>query len=92
MGMADSRLQVWVQGRVQGVGFRDWARSRARQLGLRGSAENLPDGRVEIVLEGPRAGCQVMLDELVEAAGPGHVSDVEHSWEQPRGEDGFRVG
>jgi len=41
-----ARLSAWVQGRVQGVGYRYWIRGLARDLGLRGSATNLPDGRV----------------------------------------------
>ena len=41
-----------VSGRVQGVGFRWWAYSVARELGLAGHATNLPDGRVEISAQG----------------------------------------
>ncbi len=36
-----ARLTAWVEGRVQGVGFRWWARARALELGLSGWAENL---------------------------------------------------
>src|SRR5205823_11925978 len=43
---AEVRLTALVRGRVQGVGFRWWAGSVARQLGLRGWAVNLDDGRV----------------------------------------------
>ena len=41
-----------VAGRVQGVGFRYFARAAARREGLAGSVRNLDDGRVEIVVEG----------------------------------------
>ncbi|MCK5411130.1 MAG: acylphosphatase [Gemmatimonadetes bacterium] len=40
-------------GRVQGVGFRWWARSTAATLGLRGTVRNLPDGSVEVRVAGP---------------------------------------
>ena len=43
------RLTARVRGLVQGVGFRWFARTRALDLGLVGSAENLPDGRVLVV-------------------------------------------
>ena len=44
--------RIIVQGRVQGVGFRYFTRDVGRILGLTGDARNLPDGTVEIVVEG----------------------------------------
>jgi acylphosphatase len=38
-----------VKGRVQGVWFRESARRQASELGIRGSATNLPDGSVEVL-------------------------------------------
>ena len=49
------RKHVWVSGRVQNVWFRDSCRQEARARGVDGWAGNLPDGRVEVVLEGPPA-------------------------------------
>jgi len=46
------RVTIFVRGRVQGVGFRWWTRSRALELGLVGFARNLVDGRVEICAQG----------------------------------------
>jgi acylphosphatase len=87
-----ARLSVWVQGRVQGVGFRYWVRSRARDLGLRGSATNFADGRVAVVAQGPRAACQALLDAIGSDAAPGFVGRVEHTWGEPITEpEGFRV-
>jgi acylphosphatase len=42
-----------VRGRVQGVGFRYFARHSASALGLRGYTRNLDDGRVEVYAVGP---------------------------------------
>jgi acylphosphatase len=39
-------------GRVQGVGFRYTAQNIAQQYNVKGYVKNLPDGRVELVLEG----------------------------------------
>jgi acylphosphatase len=75
------RLTAWVEGRVQGVGFRWWVRAAALELGLVGFAENLPDGRVKVVAEGAAARCEELLGRLTNGASrPGRVSRVNHRW------------
>lgn len=48
------RIHVFIEGRVQGVCFRYYARERAEELGLHGWVRNMSDGRVETVAEGER--------------------------------------
>jgi acylphosphatase len=85
------RLTAWVSGRVQGVGFRWWTRSQALGLGLVGSAANLPDGRVEVIAEGPRSACDRLLKLLESDDTPGSVDHVESRYGEPRGGlSGFR--
>ena len=79
------RLTAWVAGMVQGVGFRWWARSKALELGLVGSARNLHDGRVLVVAQGSRDACEQLLLELQGGKTPGHVDTVVVDW-SPRGE------
>ncbi|TFD65675.1 acylphosphatase [Cryobacterium ruanii] len=55
------RKRVLARGEVQGVGFRYEARAQARHLGLVGYARNLPDGTVELEIEGPEASVSRML-------------------------------
>lgn len=81
---APSRLTAWVRGRVQGVGFRWWVRSQALELGLTGSASNLDDGRVEVVVEGSRSACEELLDRLRSGRGPGRVTGVAERWSTVR--------
>ncbi len=48
------QIHVFISGKVQGVGFRDFTMRNARKLGLKGFVKNLKDGRVELVAEGPK--------------------------------------
>lgn len=64
-------LRVLVQGQVQGVGFRSWARVLALRLGLRGYIENLRDGSVEIVAQGTKSGLDSLIETLKTAQPPG---------------------
>jgi len=52
--------RYFVEGRVQGVGFRYFVEDAARELGLAGYTRNLADGRVEVYAIGPAEA----LDEL----------------------------
>ncbi len=74
------RLTAWVHGHVQGVGFRWWTRSRALELGLTGFASNRPDGRVQVVAQGPRAACERLLELLNGPDTPGSVDAVVSDW------------
>ena len=67
--------RYFVSGRVQGVFFRDSTRRRARALGLRGWARNLPDGRVEVLACGEPAAL-VELEAWL-WAGPTHARVAE---------------
>lgn len=80
MTAAPVRLDAWVHGQVQGVGFRWWTRSRALELGLAGYARNHRDGRVHVVAEGPRTQCETLLTLLRSGDTPGHVDLVVDDW------------
>ncbi|AUS78029.1 acylphosphatase [Actinoalloteichus sp. AHMU CJ021] len=79
------RLNAWVAGRVQGVGFRWWTRCRALELGLTGHATNLADGRVAVVAEGDRAAAVRLLESLRSGTTPGAVDTVVVRWAEAAG-------
>ncbi len=91
--MAEKRMTAHIHGIVQGVGFRWWTRSRALELGLRGYAKNLADGRVEVVAEGDEADVAALLELLREQPSttkrPGRVEAVHEQFGEPRGAAGF---
>jgi acylphosphatase len=85
------RTVALVSGHVQGVGFRYFVRSRAEALGLAGSARNLPDGRVEVVLEGPEDAVAAVLAQLEGPDAPGTVTRIDSRDEDQQGMHGFPV-
>lgn len=52
--MLEERAGFRVTGKVQGVGYRFWARRTGLDLGLRGVVRNAPDGSVEVHVAGPQ--------------------------------------
>ena len=58
---------VTINGRVQGVWFRDWTKKKADALGLRGWVRNRLDGCVEAQFSGPSDN----IDEIIEKCGQG---------------------
>jgi len=74
---AQVRVVALVDGHVQGVGYRWFVRQTATAQGLVGSATNLPDGRVEVVLQGPADDVRAVVAELSGPAAPGTVRSVE---------------
>jgi len=51
-------------GRVQGVGFRYTVKNIVMQYNVQGYVKNLPDGRVELVMEGPEEDLDQILQEI----------------------------
>jgi acylphosphatase len=78
-----ARLHCLFSGEVQGVGFRRHTERQALALGLRGWVRNLPDGRVEMVAEGPPADLEALVKHL---EGRFHVTQNEFDRLPPTGE------
>lgn len=85
------RMTVLVTGVVQGVGYRRFVQRRAQDLGLNGFAENLSDGKVEVVAEGSLEALEQLLHWI--KRGPAHadVRHVEVSYAETTGLNGFYV-
>ena len=71
------RLHVFITGRVQGVFFRARMQREAKALGFTGWVRNLPDGRVEAILEGEANNRAAMLAWCHEGPPGALVNNVE---------------
>ncbi|MGX5656357.1 acylphosphatase [Geodermatophilus nigrescens] len=85
----DVRVRVLVSGTVQGVGYRWFVRGLADAAGLAGSARNLPDGRVEVELEGPADDVRAVVAALDGPRAPGSVTGVVSEDRAVQGGRGF---
>jgi acylphosphatase len=85
------RRRVIVQGRVQGVFFRDSVRRLALQHGVAGSVANRWDGAVEAVFEGDEPAVEWLVEFMRRGPRGASVDSVEVSEEEPDGATGFSV-
>jgi acylphosphatase len=63
------QARLTITGRVQGVGYRDWAMKTGQRLGLSGWVRNRSDGSVEALI----AGQETAVGTMVEACRRGPV-------------------
>ena len=90
--MPTKRAHVYISGIVQGVSFRYYMLQEATRSGAVGWVRNLPDGRVEAVIEGDEAAVDRMLGWCREGPRGARVERVEILPETATGEyQGFRI-
>ena len=56
------KAHLFVEGKVQGVFFRQETVKHARAAGVNGWVRNLPDGRVEALFEGDEAAVESLIE------------------------------
>ena len=81
---------VYYSGRVQGVGFRYTAHHVAQEHDVAGFVRNLPDGRVEVKVEGSLEQVEAFLSALAQRMA-GYIDKTQVVDEMPLGGEGFRV-
>lgn len=69
-------LHANVEGRVQGVGFRYFVLTQARELNLVGWVRNTYHGQVEVTAEGPRKQLELLLNYLRRGPSSSFVQEV----------------
>jgi len=79
------RLEMRIQGRVQGVFFRAETRRAARAAGVAGMVRNEPDGTVRVIAEGPEEALRQFKTFCHKGPPSAIVHDIEESWQEPTG-------
>ena len=74
------RVELRIEGKVQGVWFRASAQREARDRGLVGWVRNTSDGAVEAVVEGPRPQVEDFVAWCRQGPVGARVDDVIANW------------
>ncbi len=81
-----------ITGKVQGVGFRYFARTQAEALGVEGWVRNLDDGRsLEVHVEGPRASVLEAVEWIGRGPASARVESVDVAEVEPAGASSFEI-
>ena len=82
--MNKKRIRLIIEGRVQGVWFRDSTRRKAEELGVAGWVKNRRDGKVEVLAEGSEERVNKLTEWCYQ--GPPHakvinIEAIEEDWQ-----------
>ena len=83
--MSSQRRLVHFSGDVQGVGFRYTARRLVGRFDVAGYVKNLPDGRVEIIVEGSPDQIEAFLQTIHEQMG-NYIRNTDQQIAAPTGQ------
>ena len=87
-----ARAHVFVDGRVQGIFFRQDTKHEADNRSVKGWVRNLADGRVEAVFEGEEEAVKALIEFCKRGPPMARVTNVDIRWESYSGEfDGFKI-
>ena len=79
-------MHLYINGKVQGVYFRQGMKEAAEKNNVNGWVRNLPDKRVEAVLEGAESNVEAVMDWSRIGPPGGVVGDLQIKEEKHKGE------
>ncbi len=80
------RAHLFISGRVQMVLFRASTQRKAKKFGVKGFVKNLPDKRVEVVIEGEQENVQKLIEWCRKGPMLAKIKDVAVTQENYTGE------
>lgn len=87
-----SSVEVFFEGRVQGVGFRWSVRHTAKGFDVTGWIKNLPDGRVQMQISGEAEEIKSFLEAISQSELRAHIrKQIESPLASPVRATGFEI-
>lgn len=79
-----SQAHLFISGFVQGVGYRQFVKREATKRGITGWVRNVPNNRVEAVLQGAKENIEEVINLCKKGPFLAEVKDVKVSWGKPQ--------
>ena len=89
--MVGVALHIIIHGEVHGVSFRASTQTKALELSLTGWVRNLPNGTVEVHVEGSRDSIDQFIKWCQKGPPSAKVSRYDLDWVTPQGMDKFKI-
>ncbi len=84
-------VRLFISGTVQGVMFRGFIKENADRLSLKGFVRNLPDGKVEVFLQGDSDKVNEMIKRCRQGPRFSQIKNVEVKDEKLQEFAGFKI-
>ena len=92
MSATNTCLHAFVEGYVQGVGFRFYVLHHARPLGITGWVRNTHRDEVEVLAEGNPSALEILLEYMASGPEDAEVTNIRKEWLEASGKySGFDV-
>lgn len=77
------QVHLLISGFVQGVGYREFVKSKARKMGITGWVRNLSDNRVEVLAQGSKENLQDLIRICEKGPFLSEVRNIAIEWQHP---------
>jgi acylphosphatase len=85
------QAHVFISGNVQGIGYRQFVKSNAKNFALTGWVQNTEDGGVEAVFRGDKEVIEKMIEICKKGPFLAEVKQLGFEWEEPEEYSSFEI-
>ncbi len=75
-----NEIEISISGKVQGVGFREFAKKRADELEITGYIQNIEDGSLEMIAQGNKESLEIFIEECRKGPMFATITDFKVEW------------